>query len=183
MAANPNAQRLAELAALVDAVKERVRTQYPGVDRQQNAGGGLRRTAGPDAAGAGARCGRGKDGGDRDGQSTAGRRVNSLVQAVKRSIARGLNWFVRDQVLFNRQMITCVETCIETLNDINRTIHLMAGQANLGIQRLREEIEPLRREAGNSARQDFRVSGPGLALEPLARRMAARSCTRMKWSF
>lgn len=148
MAANPNAQRLAELAALVDAVKERVRTEYP--ESTANRTQGVVCVGLPDltplarardaAAGKMAAIG--------TVNPRQGGAINSLVQAVKRSIARGLNWFVRDQVLFNRQMITCVETSIETLNDINRTIHLMAGQANLGIQRLREEIEPLRREAG-----------------------------------
>jgi 2-polyprenyl-3-methyl-5-hydroxy-6-metoxy-1,4-benzoquinol methylase len=148
VAGNPNAQRLAELAALVDAVKERVRAQYP--ETTGNGSSGTVCVGLPDltplarardaAAGKMAAIG--------TVNPRQGGAMNSLVQAVKRAIARGLNWFVRDQVIFNRQMITCVEVCIETLNDINRTIHVLAGQANTEIQRVRTEAEPLRREAG-----------------------------------
>jgi 2-polyprenyl-3-methyl-5-hydroxy-6-metoxy-1,4-benzoquinol methylase len=147
VAANPDAQRLAELAALVDAVKERVRAQYPDTTADGPAGAvcvGL-----PDlkplerardaAAGKMAAIG--------TVNPRQGGVANSLIQAVKRTVARALNWFVRDQVIFNRQMITCVEVCIETLNNINRTIHVVAGQANTEIQRVRAEAEPLRREA------------------------------------
>lgn len=147
MAANPDAQRLAELAALVDAVKERVRTQYP--DTAANASSGAVHVAVPDltpvvrardaAAGKMAAIG--------TVNPRQGGLLNSLVQTVKRAIARGLNWFVRDQVIFNRQMVAYAETCIETLNDINRTIQALAGQANTEIQRVRAETEPLRREA------------------------------------
>src|SRR5271166_5725090 len=125
VADNPNAQRLAELAALVEAVKERVRTQYP--DTTANGSSGTVCVGLPDltplarardaAAGKMAAIG--------TVNPRQGGAMNSLVQAVKRMIARGLNWFVRDQVIFNRQMITCVEVSIETLNDINRTIHVL----------------------------------------------------------
>ncbi len=148
MAANPDAQKLAELAALVEVVKERVRTRYPETTAD-GASSGTVCVGLPDltplarardaAAGKMAAIG--------TVNPRQGGAINSLVQAVKRTIARGLNWFVRDQVIFNRQMITCVEISIETLSDINRTIHALAGQANTEIQRVRSEAEPLRREA------------------------------------
>jgi 2-polyprenyl-3-methyl-5-hydroxy-6-metoxy-1,4-benzoquinol methylase len=48
--------------------------------------------------------------------------LNSVIQWVKRNIARGLDWFIRDQVVFNRQAIACVEATIEALNEVNRTL-------------------------------------------------------------
>jgi O-antigen chain-terminating methyltransferase len=147
VAANPNAQKLAELAALVEVVKERVRTQYP--ETTGNGSSGTVCVGLPDltplarardaAAGKMAAIG--------TVNPRPGGIVNNSVQAAKRVIARALNWFVRDQVLFNRQVIACIEIAIETLNDINRTIHVLAGQANTEIQKVRTEVEPLRREA------------------------------------
>ena len=48
--------------------------------------------------------------------------LNSLVQAVKRGVSRGLNWFVRDQVVFNREVMACVEAALEAFNEMNRAI-------------------------------------------------------------
>lgn len=45
---------------------------------------------------------------------------NNLIQAVKRSIARGLNWFVRDQIEFNRAAVNCVQAALDAINDVNR---------------------------------------------------------------
>lgn len=47
--------------------------------------------------------------------------VNNVVQSVKRSIARGLGWFVRDQIEYNRGLLIAVEATLEALNDVNRT--------------------------------------------------------------
>ena len=47
--------------------------------------------------------------------------VNNVVQSVKRSIARGLGWFVRDQIEYNRGVLVAVEATLEALNDVNRT--------------------------------------------------------------
>jgi 2-polyprenyl-3-methyl-5-hydroxy-6-metoxy-1,4-benzoquinol methylase len=142
-----NAQRLAELAALVDAVKERVRAEYP--QRTGDGATGAICVGLPDltplarardaAAGKMAAIG--------TVNPRAGGVVNNSIQSVKRTVARALNWFVRDQVIFNRQMIACIETCIETLADVNRTIHNLAGQTNTQIQSIRGEAEPFRAEA------------------------------------
>ena len=48
--------------------------------------------------------------------------LNAVIQWVKRNIARGLDWFIRDQVVFNRQAMACVEATIEALNEVNRTL-------------------------------------------------------------
>jgi 2-polyprenyl-3-methyl-5-hydroxy-6-metoxy-1,4-benzoquinol methylase len=144
---NHNAQRLAELAALVDAVKERVRTQYPESSDTGATGGicvGL-----PDltALGRARDAAAGKMAAIGTVNPRPGGLVNNSIQTFKRAVSRALNWFVRDQVIFNRQMITCIENCIEALADVNRTIHALAGQANNQIQQVRAEAEPLRTEA------------------------------------
>jgi O-antigen chain-terminating methyltransferase len=143
-----NARRLAELAALVDAVKNRVRNQYPESTAAGGASGdicvGL-----PDLA----PLARARDAAVAKVASIGsvnprrGGLVNNSIQAVKRLVARALNWFVRDQVVFNRQMMTVVETCIETMAEINRTIHNLAGQTNAQVQTIRAEQEQFRVEA------------------------------------
>lgn len=52
----------------------------------------------------------------------AGGLLNSVVQALKKGIARGLNWHVREQVEFNRSMIACIHSLIEACNELNHNI-------------------------------------------------------------
>ncbi|HTM49602.1 MAG TPA: class I SAM-dependent methyltransferase [Bryobacteraceae bacterium] len=54
--------------------------------------------------------------------------LNSLVQAMKRTIARGLDWHVREQVEFNRGVMSCVESALEALNETKRALSILAGQ-------------------------------------------------------
>jgi O-antigen chain-terminating methyltransferase len=69
-------------------------------------------------------------------------------------IARGLDWFIRDQVVFNREAMTCVNNTIEALNDVNRALASLAAQTgakldvlHAGADALRPDITPLRQEA------------------------------------
>ncbi|MEO8661714.1 MAG: class I SAM-dependent methyltransferase [Bryobacteraceae bacterium] len=48
--------------------------------------------------------------------------VNDLIQSVKRAVGRSLNWFVRDQVEFNRAALECVETLLEALQETRRAL-------------------------------------------------------------
>jgi O-antigen chain-terminating methyltransferase len=48
--------------------------------------------------------------------------LNSLVQSVKRLVARALDWHVREQVEFNRAVMGCVQATIEVLNENNRAL-------------------------------------------------------------
>ena len=50
--------------------------------------------------------------------------LNALIQSLKRTISRGLDWFVRDQVVFNREVMRCVEATLEALNEVNRALNL-----------------------------------------------------------
>ncbi len=50
--------------------------------------------------------------------------VNRLVQVWKRLVARALDWHVREQVEFNRNMVACIDATIEVLNDLGRRIEV-----------------------------------------------------------
>ena len=57
----------------------------------------------------------------------AGGIVNSLIQAAKHLIARALDWHVREQVEFNRNVVACVNAAIEALNETNRSLVELAA--------------------------------------------------------
>src|SRR3954453_15548465 len=54
--------------------------------------------------------------------------VNTVIQSIKRTIARALGWFVRDQVDFNRAVVAALEATLESLNDVNRTFAAVGGR-------------------------------------------------------
>ncbi|MEO8372290.1 MAG: class I SAM-dependent methyltransferase [Candidatus Solibacter sp.] len=54
--------------------------------------------------------------------------VNSLVQAWKRTVARVLDWHVRDQVEFNRKAITCIDAALEAMVEYNRALAAMGDR-------------------------------------------------------
>jgi O-antigen chain-terminating methyltransferase len=54
--------------------------------------------------------------------------VNAVIQAVKKQIARGLGWFVRDQIEFNRAILLCVEELLTGMNDMNRTVKALGDE-------------------------------------------------------
>jgi 2-polyprenyl-3-methyl-5-hydroxy-6-metoxy-1,4-benzoquinol methylase len=61
--------------------------------------------------------------------------INSLAQGFKRIIARALDWHVREQVEFNRAAMSCVQTILEALTDVNRAIaEIAATREQLGEQ-------------------------------------------------
>jgi 2-polyprenyl-3-methyl-5-hydroxy-6-metoxy-1,4-benzoquinol methylase len=54
--------------------------------------------------------------------------VNNIAQSVKRLVSRALNWHVREQVEFNRAVMSCVEATIEALNESNRAVAALAAR-------------------------------------------------------
>jgi len=62
--------------------------------------------------------------------------LNSIIQSLKRTVARALDWHVREQVEFNRGVMACVQATIEALNECKQTFSLIAG--------VREEARELR---------------------------------------
>ncbi|HLG96853.1 MAG TPA: methionine biosynthesis protein MetW [Bryobacteraceae bacterium] len=80
--------------------------------------------------------------------------VNSLVQTVKRLVARALDWHVREQVEFNRAVMACVQSTLEALAETNRSItalsariHDASNQTRSELQTFRDETHGLRLEA------------------------------------
>jgi O-antigen chain-terminating methyltransferase len=55
--------------------------------------------------------------------------LNAVIQAVKRTISRTLDWHVRDQVEFNRGVIMALEAVMEALNENNRALTELASRA------------------------------------------------------
>lgn len=52
----------------------------------------------------------------------AGGPLNWIVQQAKKTIARALDWHVREQVEFNRNVMVCVEATLEALEDTRRIL-------------------------------------------------------------
>ena len=54
--------------------------------------------------------------------------VNALIQCWKKLVARTLNWFVREQVEFNRAMVEAVEAQLRAMEENNRALAELAGR-------------------------------------------------------
>jgi O-antigen chain-terminating methyltransferase len=54
--------------------------------------------------------------------------LNNLIQSAKRGIARSLNWMVREQVEFNHASVECTEATLNALNEVNRSLAALAGE-------------------------------------------------------
>ena len=52
---------------------------------------------------------------------------NDLIQAVKRRIARMMDWYVRDQIEFNRASMACVHATLEAMTELSRGIAALAA--------------------------------------------------------
>jgi O-antigen chain-terminating methyltransferase len=64
--------------------------------------------------------------------------VNSLVQGWKKFVARVLDWHVREQVEFNRKIVTCIDSAIEALTETNRAISKIGGLVD-GSEEIRKD--------------------------------------------
>jgi O-antigen chain-terminating methyltransferase len=69
--------------------------------------------------------------------------ANNLIQSVKRLMARALGWFVRDQIVFNREILACVEATMEALNEVNRALVSLANRMYDGLATI-EELKDIR---------------------------------------
>ena len=125
-----DAERIQELRQIVEEVKARVRARYSPSDQAASSGrpGQTTRIApadlmpllhARDAAQA-------KIAAIGSVNPRAGGLGNRAIQAVKKLVARSLRWFVRDQVVFNREIVAALEAILEALNDHNRAVSQMA---------------------------------------------------------
>jgi len=53
--------------------------------------------------------------------------LNALVQTWKGLVARVLDWHVREQVVFNRKVVECMDRALEALNESNRALTELAA--------------------------------------------------------
>jgi O-antigen chain-terminating methyltransferase len=164
----------AELIAILREVRERVRTQRP----ETSAGAGIPVAdlmalvrARDSALGKVAAIG--------TVNPRPGGLANSLVQAWKRLVARVLDWHVREQVEFNRQVLGCVDAAIEAFNEDNRALvelssriaaaqeNLRAAQESLGqdIQAAQESLGRDIQAAQEKLGQDIKAAQEGLGQE------------------
>ena len=111
--------KAAELTALVQEIRDRVRARYP-------TGGGKNLTL-PDLM----PLIHARDAAEAKVASIgavnprAGGPLNALAQGIKKLVARALDWHVREQVEFNRQVMACVEATLEALNETKRVLAQM----------------------------------------------------------
>lgn len=144
---NDDSAKIAELGAIVQAVRERIRARYPAPGSDAN---GLVEPAAAnqlirvpvadlmpivharDAAQA-------KIAAIGSVNPRAGGAVNSFIQFFKKTIARSLQWFVRDQIAFNREIVASVEAVMEALNEHNRIAVSLAAQANGRMEAAQDE--------------------------------------------
>jgi len=107
-----------ELTALVQEIRDRVRARYP------NGAGGRPGASLPDLM----PLIHARDAAEAKVASIGtvnprrGGLLNALAQTVKRLVARALDWHVREQVEFNRQVMACVEATLEALSETKRTL-------------------------------------------------------------
>jgi len=135
---NSDAKKTEELAELLRAVRERVSARYPSANG----------TAAPHLADL-TPLTQARDAAEAKiaAIGTVNPRpsgpLNAIIQTLKRAMARGLGWFVRDQIVFNREVMACVESTIQALNDINRAV-VALNQRLDSVAHSAEELKDIR---------------------------------------
>ena len=138
-------EKAEELAAVIAAIRERVRARYP--NGSASSGSVPLLDLMPllharDAA-------EGKVASIGTVNPRAGGLANSIIQRVKRWIARALDWHVREQVEFNRAMIACVQATLENLAECNRSLATVSER----IDEVSRTAQRQFRELGDEARE------------------------------
>lgn len=77
---------------------------------------------------------------------------NSIAQALKRLIARMLDWHVREQVEFNRASIAYVQASLDAMNELSRGITILAAHQ-------RQLQDDLRRFAEDTYKREQQIAG------------------------
>jgi len=77
----------------------------------------------------------------------AGGVLNSLAQAVKRLIARALDWHIREQVEFNQAVMSCVQSTLEALGETNRSLTMLSARIDEAAASVRAELQTVRTDS------------------------------------
>ena len=56
--------------------------------------------------------------------------LSDIAQFVKRTVARALDWHVREQVEFNRAAVDSIQAILESLSETRRSLSLLSGQSD-----------------------------------------------------
>ncbi len=76
--------------------------------------------------------------------------INTFIQAAKRLLARSLHWLVREQVEFNRAGVTAVEAILSALEENNRALNELAARCSAVDAKLdaalRDTVDPVQRD-------------------------------------
>jgi len=85
--------------------------------------------------------------------------LNGIIQAIKRLVARALDWHVREQVEFNRAVMSCVQSTLDALAESNRTMAAFSSSISARIDQVEQASAKSARELGDEAAQlkDIRV--------------------------
>jgi 2-polyprenyl-3-methyl-5-hydroxy-6-metoxy-1,4-benzoquinol methylase len=67
--------------------------------------------------------------------------LNSLIQTVKRLVARALDWHVREQIEFNRGVVESMQATIDALDQNNRALLQLAAQQESRIAEIQAEFQ------------------------------------------
>ena len=66
--------------------------------------------------------------------------LNWVIQQAKKTIARALDWHVREQVEFNRNVMACVQFTLEALEETRRALSEIDGLRRSATQALESEL-------------------------------------------
>ena len=149
-------QKLEELQALVQGIKDRVRSRHP--ETSASAGESISVPLADLMAVVHARdSAQGKAASIGAVNPRRGGLANNVIQFTKRTVSRSLNWFVRDQIVFNQSVITCVETLMEAVNELNRSLVSLGAQVGGRMEQDRQAtahtVEPALLEMRDRASQ------------------------------
>ncbi len=98
--------------------------------------------------------------------------ASSVIQRVKRLIARSLDWHVREQVEFNRGVMSSIQATLTALNDVNRSLVELAGRERAA----KAELETRLAEATEKLTSDAqRITGEAQRLDAEARQLTAEA--------
>ena len=139
-----DSEKIEELTAIIQTVRDRVRARYPKPENGVSSVPGIRISLpdlmpvvhARDAAQA-------KIASIGSVNPRAGGMINSLIQMAKKTAARSLQWFVRDQIAFNRETVSAIEALLEAIAEQNRILVSLAGQANEHLGSVRAENSQL----------------------------------------
>jgi len=148
--------KIAELRAIVEAVRDRVRARYP-----EPSANGASESGAPSASEPRIRvpladlmplvhardAAQAKIAAIGSVNPRAGGLVNKAIQVVKKTVARALQWFVRDQISFNREAVVAIEAVMEALNDHNRAFVELASKTSESVAALHHGLAALQEDA------------------------------------